>query len=209
MWLKRGRAEPGRFRSVSISRSVVVEVSSAMAHPLSRTDVRVGLGVVALVAVIGTGAFMLGGSETVRPLGRGLNIAVVAPVEPEVLPGETMEVGALNDGFDRAMLERAAEPPMDDTYLPEPAWIGDERLGDPTPRMPMPTPVNETRVIEIQPPRPDPLADGSRSFGFDAPRPDYAALRAQRWKELQAEGWESATAATANAETGPVEYSPE
>lgn len=180
-----------------------------MAHPLSRTDVRVGLGVVALVAVIGTGAFMLGGSEGVRPLGRGLNIAVVPPVEPEVLPGETMEVGALNDGFDRAALERAAQQPVDDTYIPEPAWIGDERLGDPTPRMPMPTPVSDTRVIEVQPSRPDPLADGSRSFGFDAPRPDYAALRAQRWKELQDERAESATAAPANADTGAVQYSSE
>ena len=182
-----------------------------MAHPLSRTDVRIGLGLgaVALVGIIGLGAFLLGGSETVRPLGRVLDIAVVAPVEPEVLPGKTMEVGALNDGFDRAMLERAAEQPVDDTYLPEPAWIGDVRLGDPMPRMPMPTPVAEPRVIEVEAPHADPLADGSRAFGFDTPRPDYAAERTARLNRMEAAAAQSANAMTANADTRPVQYSPE
>ena len=158
-----------------------------MAHPLSRTDVRLGMALtLAAVVAVGVGAYVMGGSETVRPLGQVLNIAVVAPVEPEVLPGETMEVGALNDGFDRAVLDRAAIQPVDDTYMPEPAWIGDERLGDPTPRMPMPTPVHETRVIEIERPRADPLADGSRAFGFDTPRPDYAAERTARLNRMEA-----------------------
>ena len=149
-----------------------------MAHPMSRTDVRLGLVALAAVGLIGVGAFSLGGSDATQPLGRMLNIAVVPPVEPVVEPGGTMEVGALNDGFDRAALERVAEAPFDDT-LPPPAWIGDETLGDPAPRMPMPTPVSDTRVIEVQPAQSgslaDPLADGSRAFGFDAPRQDYAA----------------------------------
>lgn len=155
-----------------------------MAHPLSRTEVRLGLAAVAMVGVIGAGAVMLGGSETGRALGRGLAIAVVPPVEHEVLPGETMEVGALNDGFDRAGLERIAERPLDDT-LPPPAWIGDESLGDATPRMPMPTPVSDRGVVEVAAPPADPLADGSRAFGFDNPArttPASARYAGTSWK---------------------------
>lgn len=189
-----------------------MKVPTAMAHPLSRADVRLGLGAVVMVGVIGTGAFLLGDSEAVRPLGRTLNIAVVAPVEPVVEPGGTMDVGQLNDSFDRAVLERVAEPPMDDT-LPPPAWIGDASLGDAVPRMPMPTPVSDTRVVEVPlsagGTTADPLADGSRAFGFDAPRPDYAAERRLRWSRLDAAPAESATVATANAEGGSVQYSSE
>lgn len=180
-----------------------------MAHPLSRTDVRLGLVALAVVGCIGAGAFTLGGSETGRALGRTLSIAVVAPVEPEVDPGGTMEVGALSDGFDRAALDRVAEAPMDDT-LPPPAWIGDESLGD---RMPMPTPVSATLVADAGLAQGgttgDPLADGSRAFGFDAPRPDYAAERALRWSRMEPAAAESETAAPANADSGPVEYSSE
>ena len=180
-----------------------------MAHPLSRTDVQLGLAAVAVVGVIGAGAFALGGSGTVRPLGPGMSIAVVAPVEPEVLPGETMEVGALNDGFDRAALERAAEPPMDDTYMPEPAWLGPPLPApEDTPRMPMPTPVREVRVIESAPRPTDPLADGSRAFGFDKPRPDYAGERRLRWERRET-AITSATGPAVNAEGHPVQYSPE
>lgn len=179
-----------------------------MAHPLSRTDVRLGLAAVAMVGIIGTGAFMLGGSETGRSFGGGLAIAVVPPVEPEVLPGETMEVGALNDGFDRAALERAAEPPLDDT-LPPPAWIGDESLGDPTPRMPMPTPVSNARVVEVDVRPADPLADGSRTFGFDQPRPDYAGERALRWSRMEPAAPQGAAPAAANEGADSPQYSPE
>ena len=179
-----------------------------MAHPLSRTEVRLGLAAVAMVGVIGAGAFMLGGSETGRALGRGLAIAVVPPVEHEVLPGETMEVGALNDGFDRAALERIAERPLDDT-LPPPAWIGDESLGDTTPRMPMPTPVSDRTGIEVAAPSTDPLADGSRAFGFDNPRPDYAGERALRWNRLEIAATQSPAPPAANDDTEPVQYSPE
>ena len=181
-----------------------------MAHPLSRTDVRLGLAAVAMVGVIGAGAFMLGGSEAGRSFGRGLAIAVVPPVEHEVLPGETMEVGALSDGFDRAALERIAAPPFDDT-LPPPAWIGDESLGDAPPRMPMPmpTPVSDPRVIEVTAPPADPLADGSRAFGFDNPRPDYAGERALRWNRLEIATTQSPASAAANGATEPVQYSPE
>lgn len=185
-----------------------------MTHPMSRTDVRLGLAAVALVGVIGGGAFMLGGSETSRALGRTLSIAVVPPVEREVLPGETMEVGALSDGFDRAALDRAAEPSIYDGYLPPDAYVGEEG----PPRMPMPTPVQQTpreaydQVVEqvrIEARPADPLADGSRAFGFDAPRPDYAAERTARLNQLNAPAQGTATTATANAEPGPVQYSSE
>ena len=179
-----------------------------MAHPLSRTDVRLGFAAVAVVGVIGAGAFMLGGSETGGSFGRGLAIAVVPPVEREVMPGETMEVGALNDGFDRAALERVAEPPFDDT-LPPPAWIGDESLGDAATRMPMPTPVRATRVIEIEAPAADPLADGSHAYGFDNPRPDYAGERALRWSRLEAAAPQSATTSPADTENTAIQYSSE
>lgn len=186
-----------------------------MAHPLSRTDVRFGLAAVAMVGVIGTGAFMMGGSETARTFGRGLAIAVVPPVEHKVLPGETMEVGALNDGFDRAALERVAEPALDDGYLPPDAYVGEVGVS----RMPMPTPaVQETprqayqRVIDqarIEPAPADPLADGSHAFGFDKPRPDYAAERALRWSRMEAPASQSATTAPANEDAAATQYSPE
>lgn len=182
-----------------------------MAHPLSRTDVRLGLAAVAaVVAVLGVGAFVLGGSETIRPLGRMMAIAVVPPVEREVLPGDTMEVGALNDGFDRAALERAAEPPVAiEEPLPPPAWLGPPLpAAEDTPRMPMPTPVAETRRVEVQTRHADPLADGSQAFGFDRPRPDYAGERRLRWERIEAKP-QSATPSPANETTGPVQYSPE
>ena len=179
-----------------------------MAHPLSRTDVRLGVAAVAVVGVIGAGAFMLGGSETGRSFGRGLSIAVVPPVEPETQPGETMDVGALNDGFDRAALERAAEAPVDDT-LPPPAWIGDEALGDPVERMPMPTPVADARVIEVADRPADPLADGSRAFGFDQPRPDYAGERALRWSRIETAPPQSENIDSPDDGAESPQYSPE
>ncbi len=176
-----------------------------MVHPLSRPEVLRGLAVVAAVAVVALGAGALGRNDpaATRALGQGLAIAVVAPVEPEVEPGGTMDVGALNDGFDRAVLDRRAEAPAYDA-LPEPAWIGDESLGEDRPREPMPMPVNDVRYVEGPAPATagssDPLADGSRMFGFDRPRPDYAAERALRWNRLEA--------ATAESRE-PIQYSSE
>lgn len=179
-----------------------------MAHPLSRTDIRLGLGSLALAGLIGAVAFILGGSETASTFGRGLAIAVVPAIEPEVLPGETMEVGALSDGFDRAALERVADLPLDDT-LPPPAWVGDESLGDPTPRMPMPTPVSPSRIVEVAGPSTDPLADGSRAFGFDQPRPDYAGERALRWSRIETTAPQSEDITSSNDSAESPQYSPE
>lgn len=177
-----------------------------MAHPLSRTDVRLGLAAaVAAISALGIGAFTLGGSETVRPLGNLLSISVVAPIEPEVLPGDTMEVGALNDGFDRASLERIAEPPMDDT-LPPSAWVGPPLpAAEDTPRMPMPTPADKPRPVDVAQGPSDPLADGSRAFGFDKPRPDYAAERRERWEQRES-GAQNPVTAPSSEVVGPVQY---
>lgn len=186
-----------------------------MPHPLSRTDVRLGLAVVAAVGVIGAGAFTLGGTETGRAMGRTLSIAVVPPVEPEVLPGETMEVGTLSDGFDRAALDRPAEPSIFDGYLPPDAYVG---AGSP-PRMPMPTHVAPAapmgayqRVVDqaqMEPAPADPLADGSRAFGFDRPRPDYAAERTARLNRMDAPAPQAVAATSPSEEPIPAQYSAE
>lgn len=200
-----------------------------MAHAPSAKTVGISLAViVAAVVIVGVGALALSRPEAVRPLGRVLSIAVVAPVEPEVQPGETMEVGALNDGFDRAALERialdgAAEPATDETYLPPDAYVGETWVPPEVPQMPRPTPVAPVRVsekppatlparpvdpVEVEPRRADPLADGSRAYGFDRPRPDYAGERRLRWERLR-EQPQGETSPAQEKPTGPVPYYPQ
>jgi predicted small lipoprotein YifL len=150
------------------------------------------------------------GPEGARSGGPDLSVAVVPPVEREVQPGDTMEVGQLNDSFDRAALERVAAA-EDETYLPPDAYAGSAIPAD-TPRMPMPTPVHldlspaEAYRIAATGGRParDPLADGSRSFGFDRPRPDFAAERVARWAEREARAVRPPTAPSDQG--GPVPY---
>lgn len=166
-----------------------------MRRPLDRIDVRLGLVCAGGVLALTLGALLLGGGETSRPLGHALAIAVVPPIEREVLPGETMEVGALNDSFDRAALERVADVPIPDT-LPEPAWVGPAwsgpaGVGSPLSGTEAASPTRPVLVItsraEAAPPaHADPLDDGSRAFGFDRARPDYAAERRARWDRLEA-----------------------
>ena len=140
-----------------------------MPHPLKRTDVRLGLVCAFGAAALGLGAFVLGTAGTDRPLGQPLAIAVVAPIEPEVSPGSTMDVGALNDSFDKAALERVADVTPLDT-LPDAAWVGPPLvwLGDAeTARAPAPV-VDPPAAQPLPAATPsDPLADGSKAFGFD------------------------------------------
>jgi hypothetical protein len=119
-------------------------------------------------------------------LGPRLDIAVVPPVERDVEPGATMEVGELSDGFDRAMLERSAAR-EDGFALPQDAYAGDAWLTEQTPRMPLPTLVDRP-MAPSGPPRPEgePLRDGSRAFGFDRPRDDFEVERAARRTALDA-----------------------
>jgi hypothetical protein len=188
-----------------------------MPHLLKRTDVRLGLVCAAGAITLGLGAFFLGASGADQrlgdPLGPPLAIAFVAPVEPVVLPGETMTVGMLNNGFDRAALDRIAVPEVVDT-LPEPAWIGAPWRDDPPPATPL---AAKVVVLSAEPPasRPDPLADGSQAFGFDRPRPDYASERRLRWEQREAAGAsetadeKDAAPAPSNADVTPIKYSPE
>ncbi len=48
--------------------------------------------------------------------GPSLDIAVVAPVEPEIQPGSTMDVGALVDGFDKEALKTSSNQSGSEDY---------------------------------------------------------------------------------------------
>ncbi|MBU1346530.1 MAG: hypothetical protein KKA16_06210 [Alphaproteobacteria bacterium] len=182
---------------------------SSLAVPASGAGIaRLSLGAAAIAAGIALAAC---GQDGARSGGPGLSVAVVPPVEPVVQPGETMEVGQLRDGFDRAALERAAVV-EDDTYLPPEAYAGAGFIAEPMPRMPMPTPVVVVRtpdpayrvaVVEARPP-PDRLADGSPVFGFDRPRRDYAAERAARWARREAHA--ASSIPPDSLDRGPVPY---
>lgn len=187
-----------------------------MAHPLSRNDVRIGLIVLAVATVIAAIAMVvvlvLGTDRTVRPLGRVLSIAVVAPTEPDVHPGETMEVGALRDGFDRAVLERASSAALEEGYLPPDAYVGAPWDGPGVSRMPAPTPVKDDapmqayrRVVDgpvPQGPAADPLADGSHLFGFDKLPGDRSVEHRERSMPIQP----IATPSASHESGGPVPY---
>lgn len=171
-----------------------------------RLALRYGLtagGVVAVAGTLAFAAFSLGGERTDRPGGPLMAISLVAPTEPEVDPGSTMEVGQLNDGFDRAALERRPDL-EDDAYLPPDAYVGEVWVE----RMPMPTPVDigspmeAYRAVVDRGSVRDALNDGSRNFGFDAPRRDFAAEREARWAAREA-----AVAAQAGPQDGAVPYS--
>lgn len=116
-----------------------------------------------------------------RAMGPRMAISLVAPKEPEVVPGGILEVGTLNDGFDRAALDRVAE--IDDpTWMPPDAYAGPDDGWTAPPRMPMPRPI-AVEDFPAPPPRAadrDPLRDGSRWFGLDRMRDAMADARADR-----------------------------
>ncbi len=181
---------------------------------LKRTDVRLGLICAAGAVVLGIGG-LFGETARAPSLGPSLAIALVPPVEREVLPGETMEVGVLNDAFDRASLDRLPEPEIPDTN-PGPAWVGLPMpwLDEPALRPVSPPAVVLARATEEPAPRPDPLADGSHAFGFDRPTPNYAAERQVRWEQRETAAAtgnapNEATPAATNNEVLPIKYSPE
>lgn len=182
-------------------------MTQPVTSPTQRRALRYGLtagGVIAVAGVLAFTAFSMGGERATGPGGPLMAISLVAPVEPEVDPGATMDVGALNDGFDRAALER--QPIEDDTYLPPDAYVGEAWVE----RMPMPTPVDmgspmeAYRAVVDRGSVRDALNDGSRNFGFDAPRRDYAAEREARWAARDAA---AAPASTQAGNEGAVPYS--
>lgn len=121
-----------------------------------------------------------------------LRIALVAPREPTPTPGPVMPVGALRDDYvhDPAALNPAASP---DVWL-QVAWI--EPPGD----LPAPTAVTfDAPPSSPADSEPITLDPGDRSFGFNAPRPDYAAERESRRARLDAMQERAAQAGTSHA----------
>lgn len=144
---------------------------------------------IAVAAATGVAALALAGWSFAprtdaegRSLGPRMAISLVAPKEPEITPGEVLEVGTLNDGFDRAALDRA--PEIDDpTWMPPDAYAGSDDGFAALPRMPMPRPIAMEDFPPPAPPPPsrgDPLRDGSGWFGLDRMRDAMADARAER-----------------------------
>ena len=133
----------------------------------------------AVIVVGGLGFMLLRGpaSQAVADMAGQMQVEVVAPVEPEVQPGGTMEVGQLTDGYTHVAIAPAArdEDAYDPTY--ETAWV------EPLP--PLPTPVTTVwRSRDDAPPATRPAGDTESAFGFDRSGPDYAAERRARQERL-------------------------
>ena len=112
--------------------------------------------------------------------GEGLRIEVVQPPAPRVEAGPRMEVGELVDGYRHVPASAPSEHfETEDLFawleplppLPEPARF------EPEPRRPLPVPVAL--------PAPPPMSGDGDPYGFDAPRPDYAAARQARRERLE------------------------
>ena len=136
------------------------------------------LAVVAAVGVAASGLMALKFVSLPGPApvatGEGLKIEVVAPVEPALVPGSVMEVGELIDGFRYVRPVPAERVPAYDV-----AWAE----ADPAPVEPRPRETGVRRYASSeagpgQVAEPETLGErGRRWFGFDSPRPDYAAER--------------------------------
>ena len=106
--------------------------------------------------------------------GPAVSIAVVAPREPVPEPGGVMDVGELADGY----THRAYARPVDVRALPDYGYDDappppPEPRRDERPRIMAPEPAPAPVIVERREPR-------RWSFGFDQPRPDYAAERRER-----------------------------
>lgn len=140
---------------------------SPQSTPRSKRRPAIVMGAVAATLVVAVTAWTLAPRATKAsgPDAARLSIAVVPPVEPVFVAGDVLEVGTLRDGFDRAALER--QPQMADTeYRPPDAYAG-EPWSEPQalPGTMGRPPAGSTEVAVIT--STDPLADGSRLFGFD------------------------------------------
>ena len=134
-------------------------------------------GAIGAVALVTLGAFALNGgrASVARTTGPALDIAVVAPVEPDIQPGEVMEVGALVDDFDANAIPAPAEADVateNDYYLEQPAYTDDA------------PPPNVRRYASDAPPPEDwRMVEGRgdrMGLGFDGPRPESGAEREAR-----------------------------
>jgi len=162
---------------------------------LASPGLRWGLGGLAVAGVSAAALLMI---TRPQPAAAGIDspliqIRLVPPVEPEVEPGAVMEVGDLRDDFDRAALIRAeaarrADEAASEAYAA--AYVEGDDYG----------PVHEAYAAPPRPalvilPAPPPRREidlrreyvGSpTAYGFDTPRPDYAAERRARRAERAA-----------------------
>jgi hypothetical protein len=137
------------------------------------------LAPLAVVAAAGLVVLLMRGPAG-QALSGGMRVEVVAPAEPEVQPGSTMEVGQLVDGYSHVELPTAAEPAdaYDADY--QTAWV------EPLPPLREPSPT-VWRSDAVDEPTYRPGAEVTRSggrYGFDEPGPDYAAERRARQERL-------------------------
>lgn len=186
-----------------------------MAHPildrLSEPKVRWWIAGGVVLLALAVGGFTLAGragTDARAGEGPGLNIAVVAPTEPDVQPGEVMDVGRLNDGFDGRLPERIEQASGDtDLYAEQPAYVEADqgwRIDDSSGNYVRPGPEGDPYQRRRQ------ADDGSygdaraekpgaqreayqersrerpMSFGFDRPQPDWRAEREARRVALEA-----------------------
>jgi len=135
---------------------------------------------VAVITVVGVGLLALRTPlPGTAPVGADrMAVEVVAPVEPAVAPGGTMEVGDLVDGYTHVPIQPQSqgEDAYDAGY--QTAWV------EPLPPLPEPGVWrSDGAVVTPTQPQPEVIRSGGR-FGFDAPGPDYAAERRARQERL-------------------------
>lgn len=113
-----------------------------------------------------------------RSHGAALQIALVAPKEPEVGAGSVMDVGELADGYEH-------RPYAPVSHTPSETWAdGDyaEELPSP-PRARWAPAAEEMRAAAVE--FVEEVRERPLSFGFDRPRPDYAEERRQRREAME------------------------
>lgn len=167
---------------------------SRLAQATRRFTAGIRRGHVLALSAVAVAAFGLVGLTSLdrggSPLpvdGRRISIEVVAPVEPELVPGSVMEVGELVDGFTGPPPRPPGATPVDwrEAEYWEEGWV------EPSP--PPRRPTAETAVYTSAPAAP-PRRYESRWFGFDAPRRDFEAERAERRARREAmerRAWEA------------------
>ncbi|WP_420470027.1 hypothetical protein [Brevundimonas sp. FT23042] len=139
----------------------------------------IGAGVTVVLAA-GLSLALMRGDPSGAVAGSPMTVEVVAPVEPVVDPGTTMEVGPLVDGYTH--VDRPAPSDPADAYDADyqTAWV------EPLPPLPEPRRVRVDLPTEgpmLAPTAPQPARAGG-AYGFDTPGPDYAAERRARQDRL-------------------------
>lgn len=140
----------------------------------------------------------LPGNGPLDPAG-GMQISLIQPVEPEITPGTTLEVGDLVDGY----THRPIPTPVSDVDAYEDthatAWLEPVREAEPV-RW---SPSSGQAVVTPTSEQPGEAA-AANPYGFDAPTPDYASereARRTRLDRIQMEGPTSGARPVLNPET--------